>query len=489
MDLASLLRSFEREFRVSGNPALFESILHRVFQLSSEMICITTFYEGVYIYANEAFFDITGFERDEIIGRVAKGWANPRERSRLLTLLSEQGVVRNFESDFLDRAGNVHRAMLNVELVELFGVRCLLTVSRDITKESVRVRESLHREMLIDRRESMKSLPNLVCELEMNENEELVYMMSEGQIAEALGLTSEKVGGKTVRDLYPPEICAVMEPHMRKVLGGEHTEFEIELGGFILHKVMSPYYEQGRIKGILGAAIDITERKKLETLLQRSEMNSILGQLAAGAAHEIRNPLAAIKGFVQLAGERFDRAGDAKGREYLDMAMTELARVNNLVTEMLWLRKPKESHYELICVAKLLQDMLPLISVEANIKSIQVFLRIRDVPKMMAKCDLLKQVILNLCKNAIEAMKEGGSLHIGARFADGKVFVDIRDTGPGIPDALREKLFTPFFTTKPTGNGLGLFICKQIVEDMHGEIRIDSSPKGTVATLCFPAGG
>ncbi|TLS54173.1 PAS domain S-box protein [Paenibacillus antri] len=487
MDQASLLRSFELEFRVAKNPALFESLLHRIFTLSSEIISITTFEEGLCLYANDAFFEVVGFRREDIIGRTFDLWANPSDRKELVLMLKERGTVRNFESDFLDEAGNIHHALLNLQCVEILGVQCILTVARDITKDRVQMKESLHIELLDDLRQALKSLPNLVFRLEKDENGMLVYTLSEGKIAEAMGLTTEAIYGRTVPELFPPEIYAVAEPHIRRALNGEHTEFEIEVGGVVLHKLMSPYYENDRIKGVVGAAIDITEKRKLETLLQRSEMSSVLGQLAAGAAHEIRNPLTAIKGFVQLAGELFDRSGNAKGREYIDMAMAELSRVNGLVTEMLWLRKPKEIRYEPVSVPKLLQEMVPLLHVEANIKSIQVLLHMEDVPDIMAKSDLLKQVVLNLCKNGIEAMNEGGSLHLSSWSAGGKVFVGIRDTGPGIPAELQGQLFTPFLTTKPTGNGLGLFICKQIVQDMNGDIQIESSPQGTAATLSFPA--
>lgn len=463
-------------------------VLERIVALCPEMICITTLAEGVFVYVNDLFLEATGYERQEVLGRPSNNWPDAEARKALMLRLSDGKPVRNHEADFIMKDGGVRHALLHMQLVELSGVPCVLTVARDITKERVWMEESFHRKLFEDMRQTMRSLPNAVFRLERNETGKLVYTLSEGKIAEELGLTTDRVLGKSEADIFDAESSARTSTHIQKAMGGEYTQLEIELDGRSYHKIMAPYYKEDQIQGVVGAVVDVTDRKKLETLLQRSEMNAVLGQLAAGAAHEIRNPLAAIKGFVQLAGELFDRSGIPKGREYVNLALTELARVNGLVTEMLWLRKPKESVYEAVAVNELLESMLPLLHVEANIKSIQVTMQLEVTPDIKAKRDLLKQVILNLCKNGIEAMGDGGMLSIYTWYADGpnQVIVRIRDNGPGIPDELKEMLFTPFFTTKENGNGLGLFICRQIIEDMGGDIRITSDKRGTVVTLSFP---
>lgn len=482
-----LLRSFESDFRVLRDPAAYGELLHRIFAISSEMICITTLREAKYVYVNDVFLEVTGFTREELLGASPIAWMRPEEREPFLALLEERGVVTKFEADFVGKGGVVSHALLNAQRIEVLGVPCVLTVARNLTKEQGMMKESFHQKMLQELRQTLKSLPNLVYRMERNERGELVFTLCEGKLADAMGITTEQLRGKTHSDLFSEEKIRLMEPHIRLALAGQHAEFELELDEKMYHNLLSPYWKDGSLRGVVGAVVDISERKRLETMLQRSEMNAVLGQLAAGAAHEIRNPLAAIKGFVQLAGELFDRSGMAKGRAYVELALTELDRVNELVTEMLWLRKPRESVYESVSVNHLLLDMLPLLHVEANIKSVQVMLQQEETSSIRAKSDLLKQVVLNLCKNGIEAMAEGGCLSIDVGCDGGKVFARIRDNGPGLSEEARDKLFTPFFTTKENGNGLGLFICRQIVQDMGGDIEIESDRSGTTATLTFPA--
>jgi signal transduction histidine kinase len=275
---------------------------------------------------------------------------------------------------------------------------------------------------------------------------------------------------------------------MEKAMQGESVRFEYAWDEE--HELMfslAPFYEHGQITGIVGTVIDITERKKLEKLLQVSELNSALGQLAAGVAHEIRNPLTAIKGFVQLIGETLEKHGIDKEAQYVDLILMELSRINHLVTEMLWLRKPKETKYEEVAVWTLWQEILPLVLVDANLKSIQVSLQVNSKsPRILADLGLLKQVILNVCKNAIEAMDEGGNLDIRDSYTSDHLTIMIKDSGPGIPQEILGKLFTPFFTTKPKGTGLGLFICKQIIHEMNGTIDISSDSTGTTVIIQFP---
>lgn len=234
---------------------------------------------------------------------------------------------------------------------------------------------------------------------------------------------------------------------------------------------------------------DVTNLRSLEEQVQRSDRLAMIGQIAAGAAHEIRNPLTSIKGFMQLFRNTFTENGMEKEKSYTDIMLTEIDRINELVNEFLLLSKRKNVSYERVDLCQVLREILPIIHSEATLHGIAVQeLKEGEMPWIIADRELLKQVFLNISKNGIEAMSDGGMLtiHVKADQAERKVTVDIHDTGPGIPNFVIDKIFDPFFTTKPNGTGLGLSVCQRIIHDMGGGIRVSSKGFGTTFTVSIP---
>jgi len=235
---------------------------------------------------------------------------------------------------------------------------------------------------------------------------------------------------------------------------------------------------------------DITHRMALEEQIRRSDRLKTIGQIAAGTAHEIRNPLTAIKGFMQLLNKSLSERELEKEQEYVGIVLSELERVNDLVSEFLLLSKPKEVKRKLVRVGDVLQEILPMIRNEALLHNVTVLY----YPKawllpIVADKELLKQVFLNLGKNAIEAMVGGGTLIIRV-FSHPedptRIAVEFKDTGPGIPPEALDKVFEPFFTTKQQGTGLGLSVCQRIVDDLGGSIEVESDGNGTRFTVWLP---
>ncbi|WP_169306712.1 ATP-binding protein [Cohnella pontilimi] len=486
--MSDLIQRFDQQFVRGKDPELMELLLTRILGIRSEFVSITTLAEGKIVYVNDGVLQTTGWSKEEILGRTVhdmKIYVDPDKRNDVKSTLTEDEILEQ-QINVRHKNGGFVSYLLRLQMIPLFGEPCILAVGWDITRRR-QLEQEVHNSLKNDLRQTVQALDNLVFKLTLGKDGRLTFELSEGKIARSMGMTTDEVYGKTLSDLFPADVMEIVQPHVEKALSGEPTSFELETGDRVIIKSLSPYYEQGRITGVVGSAIDITERKRLERLLQVSELSAVVGQLAAGAAHEIRNPLTSIKGFVQLIGEILEEHRIEKGRNYIELILSELSRINHLVTEMLWLRKPKESVYESVNIAKVLQDVLPLVYVEANLKSIQVSCHFSSTgPKINANLELLKQVILNLCKNGIDAMDSGGHLQIGETVHEQGVSIMIRDNGPGIPHDLADKLFTPFFTTKPKGNGLGLFISKQIVREMGGEIDISSDAAGTLVTVTFP---
>ncbi|RKN86017.1 PAS domain-containing sensor histidine kinase [Paenibacillus ginsengarvi] len=243
---------------------------------------------------------------------------------------------------------------------------------------------------------------------------------------------------------------------------------------------------------IVGAYIifkDVTNLRSLEQQVQRSDRLAMIGQIAAGTAHEIRNPLTSIKGFLQVLNRTFQQNGMEREEGYTDLMLAEIDRINELVGEFLLLSKPKHVSYDKIDVSAVLRDILPIINNQAVLHNVTIhYESVYQIPKIVADRELLKQVFINLCKNGIEAMIQGGTLTIIERieYRERKVHVDIQDAGPGIPAFLIDKIFDPFFTTKENGTGLGLSVCQRIIHDIGGSVRVASKGYGTTFTVSLP---
>lgn len=234
---------------------------------------------------------------------------------------------------------------------------------------------------------------------------------------------------------------------------------------------------------------DVSNLRSLEEQVQRSDRLAMIGQIAAGTAHEIRNPLTSIKGFMQVLKNTFIERGMIKEQDYTDIMLTEINRINELVSEFLLLSKPKNVSYQKVDLKMVMREILPIINNEALLHGVNVYYEsAAGIPQVIADGELLKQVFLNICKNGIEAMVDGGSLSITKKLdrEERKVNIEIRDTGPGIPNFVIDKIFDPFFTTKENGTGLGLSVCQRIVHDIGGTIRVASKGYGTTFTVAIP---
>ncbi len=234
---------------------------------------------------------------------------------------------------------------------------------------------------------------------------------------------------------------------------------------------------------------DVSNLRSLEEQVQRNDRLAMIGQIAAGTAHEIRNPLTSIKGFLQVLNRTFAEHRFHKEQGYTEIMLSEIDRINELVSEFLLLSKQRNIVYAPISIHAVIRDILPIINNEALLHGVSVHYQTSGHSReLIGDRELLKQVFLNLCKNGIEAMAGEGRLTITERVDEVQeyVIVDIHDTGPGIPSYLIDKIFDPFFTTKEEGTGLGLSVCQRIVHDMGGTVRVASKGFGTTFTISLP---
>jgi signal transduction histidine kinase len=221
------------------------------------------------------------------------------------------------------------------------------------------------------------------------------------------------------------------------------------------------------LKAYMGKLQDSAE------VIRRTEKLSVVGQLAAGVAHEIRNPLTTLKGFVQLQKEKGSITDS-----HLDIMLSELDRINFIVSEFLVLAKPQHTHYESVHIQGIIDDMIRLLDSHASLSHVEFETRIAgNIPPVLCEINQLKQVFVNVMKNSIEAMKDGGTVKLELSCDDKEPYVVIRimDQGSGISEEDLVRLGEPFFTSKPLGNGLGLMVSQRIIANHKGMMNISST--------------
>ncbi len=230
---------------------------------------------------------------------------------------------------------------------------------------------------------------------------------------------------------------------------------------------------------------DVTKIRDLETQLEVESRLAATGQLAAGIAHEIRNPLASISGSIETLGQHLRTDSEEDGR-LIAIALREIKRLNKLVTEFLEFAKPKSERLERCSLKEILSEVTETMSTRKD-TSVQFQIEVTQDTEVMADRDLLKQVFMNLFLNAIEA--SGGSplsIRVLGRESAEQIYLQVLDNGPGIPKELRRRIFDPFFTTKTSGTGLGLSTVVQLLRSIKASISLQDSSHGAAFELSFP---
>lgn len=248
-----------------------------------------------------------------------------------------------------------------------------------------------------------------------------------------------------------------------------------------------PVFKDGTLEVIVGIIEDITKIIEREELLSRSEKLSTVGQLAAGVAHEIRNPLTSIKGFLQII-----KADGKVPESYTKIMHDELERIESIVNEFLFLAKPQqEIKFEVQPLKPILEQVIGLLQAEANLKGIEIKVVLDEIAslKVNGNTNHLKQVFINLIKNSMEAIITKGTIIIKGQVdhRQSMIRIQVIDDGPGISKERLKKLGEPFYSTKEKGTGLGLMITRKLVEDHMGTLEFESEVgKGTIVNVQLP---
>ncbi|MFD1772760.1 ATP-binding protein [Paenibacillus rhizophilus] len=240
------------------------------------------------------------------------------------------------------------------------------------------------------------------------------------------------------------------------------------------------YVDINQTPGMLAVFSDLTEHKEYEKELIRLDQLHLIGEMAAGIGHEVRNPLTTVRGFLQL----MSKTEDGKQR-YLEVMIEELDRANSIISEFLGLAKNQRIDMEYDVLNVLIEKILPLIQADATVSGKTVTTELGPIPPMLMDERLIRQLILNMVRNGLEAMPSEGHLIIRTYMEEDSIVLSVEDNGKGIPSDQIEHIWKPFYTTKESGSGLGLAVCFNVADKHGAKIDVVTGPAGTTFSVKF----
>ncbi|WP_059172416.1 PAS domain-containing sensor histidine kinase [Bacillus sp. FJAT-27445] len=361
----------------------------------------------------------------------------------------------------------------------------LVIIGRDITEKRRLIN------LLEESRQKYKSLFKYSPDIVYMTDLEGKFIDLNPRFKEVTGYDPDDVIGRHFQKLIPRRYQEQLKNYFSIVSNDNQPQLiEIEVKNkngakIILECTSVPMIINGETKGIIGYGRDVTKLRETEEKLRRSEKLSVVGELSASVAHEIRNPLTSLIGFVQLL-----KSEDAKHQYYYSIMADELNRINHITGELLLLAKPQKLNFVQSDLHSLMGHVISLLKPEAASHDIEICASFGDKDSII-ECEpnLLKQLFINIIKNAIEASHPGGKVAISVDCGkDEKVRISITDEGVGISKERLEKIGEPFYSSKEKGTGLGLTVSSKIVEAHFGKIDFKSVlNKGTIVMIEFPA--
>ena len=447
------------------------------------------------VYANAAFLEHFGFGPEELLGQYCDDLVNP---------FADTAATGNFCPEEADPLYPDRILLKRVIQEQLFIYEATfypledgpegsykVGVFRDVTK-NYHLEQELRQSYELERHLLQASMDGIIA----NDLEGNVLIFNQGA-AKILGYTPEEVIGKIkVSQLYPPNQAHTIKELVYDPSYGEVGVLE-NYETVVIHKdgtqvpiwlAARPLTDDGEVRGIVGYFRDLRERKRLEEDLLRSERLATLGKMVAHVTHEIKNPLLVIGGFARQLERRQELDPEIKSR--LTLIRTEVDRLEKFLGDL-------GSFTRIPPTQKVPGDLPALIREVAammadNFKEKGVNFQIEDpgdVPTFSFDPGQMRQVLINLFKNSLEAMPQGGLLTVGLKVRGGFLEITVQDTGQGISPENLKLLFTPFFSTKERGTGLGLTICRGLIDQHQGEISFASEVgQGTTCLIYLPVG-
>lgn len=490
-----LLISRDISRRKKADEALRRSELH-LRQITDNMldsIC-TLNAEGIFEYVSPSQKSILGFESAEMIGQHNQQLLHPHDYIKVKQFVesiiaSESTGKIEYRAQHKDGHYVWLESVCRVFVDDYFGVKQLVAGTRDISARKQAEADLRQREEdLRNKVNYLNTLINNMNELFYTFDRDYKITFGNQKTLEVTGYTLEEGLGRTIVDFIPDlHKEYVMQSARNRLDNGTTGSYEHYItckdGRKILVKVKSsPIIEDGEITGIMVLAEDITQQRKIEKEMIRIEQLHTVGEMAVSIGHEIRNPMTTVQGFLQIMSQKEQMY---EYRPYFDLMIEELGRANSIITEFLSLAKNKLIDPQKQNINTIIEYLAPSLLADANKNDMNINFQLAETPDLLLDEKEIGQLIINLVHNGLEAMSTGGTIIIKTvPDADG-VILSVQDEGTGIALEFKERLGTPFLTSKENGIGLGLAVCYSIVARHHAQMEFESSPAGTIFKVKF----
>jgi len=459
----------------------------KAFRCNPDPITISTLDEGRYVDVNDAFRRYMGYTREEVVGETADNlriWAVQGDRNRVIANILQNGSLRDMEMEFISKSGDIMTGLLSVDIIAVNNKPHLLSIIRDITE-----RKNLEQALRSLEERFFKAFNVSPITMSISTVEDGICIDVNRAFRRATGYTRSEVLGRSFLELGiwddPSQRQLVKESLLNgKQVSEMEARFVTKSGELRCGLYSAEMIEVGGQACILSLMVDMTERREIERELARLDRMNLVGQIAVSIGHEIRNPMTTIRGYLQLLRlqkKYFDEY------ETMDLMIEEIDRSNAIISEFISLAHDKYVHLEPHDLNRVLINMLPALKSAAALQDKYIEIDVDNLPYILMDENEILQLIRNLAQNGLEAMPPGGTLRIATMIQGTDVVLAVQDEGSGMSDEVRDKLGTPFFTTKDDRTGLGMAVCYGIARRHNALIDCKSDMAGTTVQVVFPA--
>lgn len=437
-------------------------------------------------FINNKSRDVVGYLPEELVGRNILDFVPDGHKEEVMKGIRDRlinGRPGSYEVPVLHKNGTEKIIKLNVSpIIEAGSITGGMVLADDITEH-----KKAEEEMLLSREWFFKAFnasPSIM----------IIYQLDDWRIIDVnsafiniLGFSGQEAIGRTLPDLCfwkdssEQEKIRGLVNEMKHVRNRE-VHFTTKSGDSRVGLYSAEGIELNGDQYVLLSINDITELKQMEKELFRLDQLNLVGEMAAGMGHEIRNPLTAVRGFLQILGSKKNLKDYG---EYFDIMISELDRMNSIISEFLTLAKNKLVVLKPLNLNNIVSSIYPLINADAAVTDKAVSLELGAVPDLLLDENEIRQLILNLSRNGLEAMLPGGLLTIATWQDSSGVILAVHDQGQEISAGVLDKMGTPFFTTKEKGTGLGLAVCHSIASRHNASLKIETGHRGTTFFACF----
>lgn len=483
---AMIVRDVSESKKLADSLRWSEEKFSKAFEYNQAMMTITRLRDNMLLDINREFRRKLGYEREEFQGRSVEElphWGDLNDRRKMLQHINEYGYISNYEVSFRKKSGEIGYALVAANLFELAQEQYLLCSAIDITERKKAADELRSSQDIFYK--AFNTNPHAMFIVSMNDD---TILEVNDTFLEQNACTREELIGRNILDtgfwVQPHERYRYIEKIKKYGLVRNfeartrlHTgqEFTVLFSGVAIRWKNEPC--------VLSIVNDITELRRCQQEMARLDRLNVIGEMSASIAHEIRNPMSTVKGFLQLLKCQDRYADDS---EYMQLMIEELDRANDIITEFLSLAKNKPIDKKPENLNDRIKALWPLLQSDATKRDMYIDLELGNISEIMIDRGEIRQLILNLVRNGLEAMSPKGRLTIKTFEDRNGVTMAIHDKGPGMSIEVQEKIGTPFFTTKPNGTGLGLPVCYSIAQRHDAVIKVTTGSQGTVFKVIFP---